>query len=60
MDKLMEAKRTGADAMLTFCPKCQLHLNCAGADKVPVDRSLIDIPVEDFTVFAANSLEESK
>ena len=60
MDKLMEAKRTGAQVMLTFCPKCQIHLNCAQNDRVPVDRSLIDIPVQDFTVFVANALEEKK
>lgn len=60
MDKLMEAKRTGADVMLSCCHKCQLHLNCAQQDKVPVDRNLIDIPVQDFTVFVANALEESK
>lgn len=57
MDKMMEAKRTGAEVMLTFCPKCQVHLNCAVADKVPVDRALVDIPVNDFTVFVANALE---
>ncbi|MGQ9582174.1 MAG: (Fe-S)-binding protein [Thermoplasmatota archaeon] len=57
LDKLMEAKRTGAEVMLTFCPKCQIHLSCAASDKTPVDRSLIDIPVRDFTVFAAGALE---
>jgi len=60
MDKLKEAKRTGAEVMLTFCPKCQIHLGCAQSDKVPVDRSLIDIPMQDFTVFVANALEEKK
>ena len=60
MDKLKEAKRTGAEVMLTFCPKCQIHLSCAQSDKVPVDRALIDIPVHDFTVFVANALEERK
>ncbi|MEM4729109.1 MAG: (Fe-S)-binding protein [Thermoplasmata archaeon] len=60
MDKLMEAKRTGAEVMLTFCPKCQIHLDCAAADKTPVDRSLVDIPVRDFTVFVAEALEERR
>jgi Fe-S oxidoreductase len=56
MEKLKEAKRTGAGTMLTFCPKCQVHLNCALQDKIPVDRALVDIPVQDFTVFVANAL----
>jgi heterodisulfide reductase subunit D len=31
-DRLMEAIRTGADTLVTACPKCQIHLNCALKD----------------------------
>jgi Fe-S oxidoreductase len=58
LDKMLEAKRTTADVLLTFCPKCQIHLNCAVQDKIPVDKSLVDIPVQDFTVFVASALEK--
>lgn len=57
IDRLMEAKKTGADAMLTFCPKCEVHFSCATHNKVPVEKSLVDIPVEDFTITIAKALE---
>jgi len=28
-ERLREAKSTGADILLTSCPKCQIHFNCA-------------------------------
>jgi Fe-S oxidoreductase len=58
IDRIMEAKKTGADAMLTFCPKCEVHFNCAVHNKVPVDKELVDIPVEDFTNVIARALEK--
>lgn len=29
LDRLKEAKSTGADALITTCPKCQIHFKCA-------------------------------
>ena len=29
VDRLKEARATGADAMVTACPKCQVHFKCA-------------------------------
>lgn len=29
LDRLREAKSTGADALVTTCPKCQIHFKCA-------------------------------
>jgi heterodisulfide reductase subunit D len=29
IDRLREAKRTGADFLVTTCPKCQIHFKCA-------------------------------
>jgi Fe-S oxidoreductase len=31
-EKLRQARATGARVMLTTCPKCQIHLSCAGRD----------------------------
>jgi len=56
VDRVMEAKRAGAEKLLMFCPKCQIHLNCAIQDKVPVDPSLVDVKIEDFTVAMARML----
>lgn len=38
LDRLQEAKGTGADTLVTACPKCQIHLRCA--------KSAFDVPVE--------------
>jgi hypothetical protein len=46
--------------MLTFCPKCEIHFNCATHNKVPVEKSLVDIPVDDFTNFIAKALKGGK
>jgi len=53
VDRIIEAKKTGADRMLLFCPKCQIHLRCAVQDKVHVDKALVDVVIEDFTVAMA-------
>jgi Fe-S oxidoreductase len=29
VERLLEAKATGAQTLVTACPKCQIHLNCA-------------------------------
>ena len=56
IDRLLEAKRTGAETMLTFCPKCQIHFKCTTHNKVPVDKELINIDIEDFTTIVASAL----
>jgi len=56
VDRIVEAKRAGAERLLMFCPKCQIHLMCAVQDKVPVDPSMVDVKVEDFTVAIAKML----
>ncbi|MGD9963597.1 MAG: hydrogenase iron-sulfur subunit, partial [Thermoplasmata archaeon] len=56
VDRVMEAKRTGASRMQLFCPKCQIHLKCAVQDKVHVDKALVDITIEDFTVAMARMM----
>ncbi|MCX5801412.1 MAG: (Fe-S)-binding protein [Candidatus Eisenbacteria bacterium] len=37
LDRLAEAKETGASTLITACPKCRIHLTCAQYDK---DREL--------------------
>lgn len=56
LDRVAEAKKTGADRMLMFCPKCQIHLRCAVSDKIPVDPATVDVKLEDFTVAMARLL----
>ncbi|HUU07410.1 MAG TPA: (Fe-S)-binding protein, partial [Thermoplasmata archaeon] len=56
IDRLMEAKKTGADRLLMFCPKCQAHFKCALQNEIPVDRAEVDIEIEDFTVAMARLL----
>ncbi len=54
--RLAEAKATGADVLVTACPKCQIHFRCALSGKVPGDRDAVDIPVEDITSLVAKAL----
>ncbi|HUV60828.1 MAG TPA: hydrogenase iron-sulfur subunit [Thermoplasmata archaeon] len=56
IDRIQEAKRLGADRLLMFCPKCQVHFDCAVRDEVPVDRAEVDVRIEDFTVAMARLL----
>lgn len=56
IDRVVEAKKAGADRLLMFCPKCQIHMQCAIQDKVPVDPSTVDVKIEDFTVAMARML----
>ncbi|MFC1870237.1 (Fe-S)-binding protein [Chloroflexota bacterium] len=51
-ERLREASATGADVLLTSCPKCQIHLKCAMHDG-----SLgVGIEIDDVTSFAAGAL----
>jgi len=56
MARLAEAKATGADLLVTACPKCQIHFKCALSGKVPGDREAVDIPIEDLTSIVARAL----
>ncbi len=56
LDRLREAKKAGADRMLMFCPKCQVHYSCAVRDEVPCDKSEVEVGIEDFTVAMARLL----
>jgi Fe-S oxidoreductase/coenzyme F420-reducing hydrogenase delta subunit len=58
IERMIEAKRTNADAVLTNCPKCYIHLDCSVRDEIPVEKEEVDIPLKDFTVVVAEALEE--
>lgn len=58
IERLKEAKETGAEVMLTFCPKCIIHYNCLlEMRKLPIDRDQIEIKVRDFSNFIAEHLK---
>ena len=57
VDKLKEAKKTGAECLVTGCYKCLIHLNCTLEFKTQVPKEQIDIPVKDLSVVIADALE---
>ena len=57
LERMKEAKSTGADILVTGCPKCQIHLKCAVHDEIPFDREEVDMEINDLTVFVAKALE---
>jgi Fe-S oxidoreductase len=50
VERLLEAKATGAETMVTACPKCQIHLNCA---KTNLE---LDLKIKDLTVVLAEAM----
>ncbi len=58
IDRLTEAKSTGAELLVTSCPKCQIHLKCAMNGELPVKRSKINVKVYDLPVLVEKALNE--
>jgi heterodisulfide reductase subunit D len=54
VDRLEEARSTGAELLVTACLKCQIHLKCAQND--PIRRDEIDIEIQDLTTLVAENL----
>jgi len=54
--RLTNAKETGADLLLTSCPKCLIHFKCALQDEVLAERANIEI--RDLSVVAAEIMVE--
>jgi Fe-S oxidoreductase len=54
--RLEEAMSTGAETLLTACPKCWIHFACATHEDHLRERVRGTIHVEDLTVFAARRL----
>jgi heterodisulfide reductase subunit D len=58
LDRLLEAKETGAEAMLTFCPKCLIHYNCLlSSDKKPPELDGLNLKVREGSNFVAERLK---
>ncbi len=53
-ERLAQAKATGADILVTGCPKCQIHLTCA--QKNFEDGDVCRIEIQDLFHLAAQSL----
>jgi Fe-S oxidoreductase len=51
VERLREAAATGADTLITACPKCQIHLSCALSN---VD---LDLKIKDLTTLIAETME---
>ena len=54
VERLREAKATGAELLVTACFKCQIHFKCAQND--PFLEQEIDIKIHDLTTLVADSL----
>jgi len=57
-DRLSEATATGAETLITCCPKCQTHFRCAMTDKGEEKRSMPSIEVMDLANLVANAIKE--
>jgi heterodisulfide reductase subunit D len=56
-ERLRQAGATGADCMVTSCPKCQIHLTCAG---ISGDGKYAGIKIVDLYHLAAQSLAQKE
>jgi heterodisulfide reductase subunit D len=54
VERLKEAKATGAKTLVTSCLKCQIHFKCAQNDPILGDE--IDIEIRDLTTLIAENL----
>ena len=50
LTRLRQAQATGAERMITACPKCRIHLNCALRDEE------ISVELEDLTALLARAM----
>lgn len=57
VERLLEAKATGAEVLVTACPKCQIHFKCAMVDKGAEKGPDIEMKVMDIVTLVANALE---
>ncbi len=54
-ERLSQARATGAEMLVTACPKCQIHLNCAQKlERQSVPR----VEIEDLVTLLVHSLEQ--
>jgi Fe-S oxidoreductase len=58
VERLLEAKATGAELLVTACPKCQIHFKCAMVDKGAEKGPNIEMKVTDLVNLVANAIGE--
>jgi heterodisulfide reductase subunit D len=56
-ERLCEAAETGAELLITACPKCQTHFRCAMTDKGKEHRLTPKIEIMDLANLVANAIE---
>ena len=56
-ERLEEARATGAETLVTACPKCLIHFSCAQSEDRRRDGVEPKIQITDFTVLAASMLD---
>jgi len=58
VERLKEAKKSGAGCLVTGCYKCLIHLSCAIVNnKTQTPKEQIEIPIKDLSVVVAEALE---
>jgi Fe-S oxidoreductase len=58
-ERLLEAKATGAETMVTTCPKCQIHFQCAMVSKGEEKGANIEIEVTNLVNLVARALGDN-
>lgn len=56
IDRLMEAKATKADLLITTCPKCLIHWKCVVSEKLPVSLEEVMTNMHDLSVMVAEAM----
>jgi heterodisulfide reductase subunit D len=59
-ERLSEATSTGAETLITCCPKCQTHFRCAMVDKGEEKRSMPNIEVMDLASLVASAIGDEQ
>ena len=59
-ERLSEATSTGAETLITCCPKCQTHFRCAMVDKGEEKRSMPNIEVMDLASLVASAIGDQE
>lgn len=54
-ERLKEAKATGAEALISPCLKCSIHLSCALSGELPADKDDVEVKIMDLTDFLARA-----
>jgi len=58
VERLLEAKATGAETLVTTCPKCQIHFKCAMISKAEEKGADVEMEVMDLVNLVASALED--